>query len=110
MTWREDGRLDRCRQKIPVSRSLPPQSPTPRCENLLPEFPDFEVYIDSPLAVEATNIFHKNVKECFRDRALELIKKGVNPIGFPGLKVAVSSDESKMINFINKMQVFACKS
>ena len=73
-----------------------------KTENLLPEFPDFEVYIDSPLAVEATNIFHKNVKECFRDRALELIKKGVNPIGFPGLKVAVSSDESKMINFINK--------
>ena len=44
-----------------------------KTENLLPEFADFEVYIDSPLAVEATNIFHKNVEECFRDRALDLI-------------------------------------
>ena len=28
-----------------------------KTEHLLPEFEDFEVYIDSPLAVEATNIF-----------------------------------------------------
>ena len=73
-----------------------------KTENLLPEFPDFEVYIDSPLAVEATNIFHKNESTCFRDGALELIQKGINPISFPGLKIAVSSEESKMINFIQK--------
>ena len=30
-----------------------------KTEHLLPEFENFEVYIDSPLAVEATNIFHK---------------------------------------------------
>lgn len=71
-------------------------------ENLLPEFSDFEVYIDSPLAVEATNIFQKNVDECFNERALSLLEKGTNPITFPGLKIAVSSDESKMINFIRK--------
>lgn len=73
-----------------------------KTENLLPEFSDFEVYIDSPLAVEATSIFHKNVRECFDDEALELVRKGKNPIRFPGLKVAVSSEESKMINFIQK--------
>ena len=73
-----------------------------KTENLLPEFSDFEVYIDSPLAVEATNIFHKSVQECFDEEALELVKNGVNPIGFPGLKRAVTSDESKMINFIQK--------
>lgn len=73
-----------------------------KMENLLPEFADFEVYIDSPLAVEATNIFHKNVAECFKEQALEMVRKGINPIGFPGLKVAVTSDESKMINFIEK--------
>ena len=55
-----------------------------KTENLLPEFPDFEVYIDSPLAVEATNIFHKSVEECFREKARELVRKGINPIGFPG--------------------------
>ena len=73
-----------------------------KTENLLPEFADFEVYIDSPLAVEATNIFHKNVAECFDEEALELVEKGINPIGFPGLKTAITSDESKMINFIEK--------
>lgn len=70
-----------------------------KTERLLPEYPDFEVYIDSPLAVEATNIFHKNISECFNRKALELIQMGINPIQFPGLKVAVTSDESKMINF-----------
>lgn len=73
-----------------------------KTENLLPEFQDFEVYIDSPLAVEATNIFHKSVEECFDKEAMELVEKGINPIGFPGLKTAISSDESKMINFIQK--------
>lgn len=73
-----------------------------KTEGLLPEFADFEVYIDSPLAVEATNIFHKNVEECFDEEALGLVQKGINPIGFPGLKIAVTSDESKMINFIQK--------
>jgi metallo-beta-lactamase family protein len=76
-----------------------------KTENLLPEYPDFEVYIDSPLAVEATSIFHKNVSECFDDATLALIESGVNPIRFDGLKVAVSSDESKMINFIDKPKV-----
>jgi metallo-beta-lactamase family protein len=76
-----------------------------KTENLLPEYPGFEVYIDSPLAVEATNIFHKNVAECFDDTTLALIESGVNPIRFDGLKVAVSSDESKMINFIDKPKV-----
>ncbi len=76
-----------------------------KTENLLPEYPDFEVYIDSPLAVEATNIFHKNVSECFSEEALALVKEGINPIRFDGLKVAVTSDESKMINFIEKPKV-----
>lgn len=73
-----------------------------KTENLLPEFQDFEVYIDSPLAVEATNIFHKSVEECFDEEAREMVEKGINPIGFPGLKTAVTSDESKNINFIQK--------
>lgn len=73
-----------------------------KMENLLPEFADFEVYIDSPLAVEATNIFQKNMSDYFNERALKLLEKGTNPIMFPGLKVAVTSDDSKMINFIKK--------
>lgn len=61
--------------------------------------PDFEVYVDSPLAVEATNIFGKNVQECFGEEARALVEKNINPIGFPGLKLLITSDESKAINF-----------
>lgn len=76
-----------------------------KTEHLLPEFENFEVYIDSPLAVEATNIFNKNVASCFSEEALELVQSGINPIGFEGLRTAVTSDESKMINFDPKPKV-----
>lgn len=76
-----------------------------KTEGMLPEYSNFEVYIDSPLAVEATNIFHKNVSECFSEDALALVQMGINPIRFDGLKVAVTSDESRMINFIDKPKV-----
>ena len=67
-------------------------------EEMIPGFNDFQVVMDSPLAVNATNIFKMSVEECFDDEARELVMHGRNPIGFPGLRVAVSSDESKMIN------------
>lgn len=76
-----------------------------KTENLLPEFQNFEVYVDSPLAVEATTIFGKNVQDCFDDTALALVQQGINPIGFPGLRMAITSDESKMINFNDKPKV-----
>ena len=60
---------------------------------------DFEVYVDSPLAVQATGIFQKNEYECFDEEAMELIRQGINPIAFPGLRLAITSDESKAINF-----------
>ncbi len=36
---------------------------------------------------------------------MELVKQGINPISFPGLKRAVTSDESKMINFDSEPKV-----
>lgn len=74
-------------------------------EGLVTGFDGFEVYMDSPLAVEATNIFHENVAECFDDEAKRLIAEGKNPIRFPGLKMAISSEESKMINLDMKPKV-----
>ncbi len=74
-------------------------------QNLLKEYPDFEVYLDSPLAIEATKIFTKNMKECFDEEALQLVNAGINPLIFPGLKTSVTSEDSKMINFIQKPKV-----
>ncbi len=74
-------------------------------DNLVPEFPAFEVYVDSPLAVEATGVFQKNIYSCFDDEAMELVRKGVNPLSFQGLKLAITSEESKQINFDEKPKV-----
>lgn len=76
-----------------------------KTENLLPEYSYFEVFVDSPLSVEATNVFHMNVSECFDEETLELVKEGINPISFPGLRVSVTSDESKMINMTKNPKV-----
>lgn len=59
----------------------------------------FPVYVDSPLAVEATGIFHKNENSCFDEEAMKLVKAGINPISFPGLRLSITSEESKAINF-----------
>lgn len=74
-------------------------------KGLLPEYSDFEVYVDSPLAVEATNVFNKNLKSCFDEAAMALVEKGVNPLVFYGLKMTTTSEESKLINFDAKPKV-----
>jgi len=66
---------------------------------------NFPVYVDSPLAVEATEIFQRNMGECFDDDAKVLVAQGINPIKFPGLRLAITSDESKAINFENTPKV-----
>ena len=65
----------------------------------------FKVYVDSPLAVQATTIFNKNMYDCFDEETLALVKKGINPISFPGLSLSITSDESKMINFDDEPKV-----
>jgi metallo-beta-lactamase family protein len=65
----------------------------------------FEVYVDSPLANKATTVYSEHNADCFDDEALELVKKGINPISFDGLRLAVTADESKMINFDTKPKV-----
>lgn len=79
-------------------------------KNLLSEFPNFEVYVDSPLAIEATRVFTKNQRSCFDEDAMKLVDEGVNPLVFPGLKVAVTSDESKLINFNENPKVIVSAS
>ena len=68
-------------------------------DKLVKGYKNFDVYVDSPLAVEATGIFLKNEMECFDEEAMELVSRGINPITFPGLHLAITSDESKAINF-----------
>ena len=56
------------------------------------------MYIDSPLAIEATRIFKDTDPDCFDEETLALLQQGIDPITFPGLRVSVTSEESRMIN------------
>lgn len=68
-------------------------------------YENFEVYVDSPMAVEATGIFQENRLECFDEEAMELVRANINPISFAGLKLSITSEESKAINFDDKPKV-----
>lgn len=70
-----------------------------KVERLVEGHEDFPVYVDSPLAVEATGIFTENRMACYDEEAMELVNAGINPIAFSGLRLSITSDESKAINF-----------
>ena len=72
---------------------------------LVQGYGNFPVYVDSPLAVEATNIFKEHETECYDSAAAELLAQGINPIQFPGLKLSITSDESKAINLHEEPKV-----
>ena len=67
-------------------------------KNLVTGHGCFPVYIDSPLATEATRIFRDTDPGCFDAQTCALLEKGIDPINVPGLRVTVTSDDSRMIN------------
>ncbi len=59
----------------------------------------FPVYMDSPLAIRATNIFDKSDSKFFDAEMNALLEQGINPISFENLKLCLTTEESKQINF-----------
>jgi len=55
------------------------------------------VYVDSPLATSATEVFRRNL-DCYDEEAREYIENGDNPLDFPGLKFTRTPEESKALN------------
>ena len=55
------------------------------------------VYVDSPLAISATEVFKENM-DLFDEDTQKEISKGENPLEFPGLKFTMTADESKALN------------
>ena len=55
------------------------------------------VYVDSPLAISATEVFKEN-EDLFDDETKAIMERGDNPLEFPGLKFTRTSDESKALN------------
>jgi metallo-beta-lactamase family protein len=59
--------------------------------------PPIPVYIDSPLAISATEIFKKN-SDCFDRETQEILAGGENPLDIPGIMFTRTTEESKAIN------------
>ena len=55
------------------------------------------VYVDSPLAISATEVFKENT-DLFDDETKAEILRGDNPLEFPGLKFTMTAEESKALN------------
>ena len=59
------------------------------------------VYVDSPLAISATEVFRENM-DLFDEETQEMIARGDNPLEFPGLKFTQTVEESKDLNESNE--------
>jgi len=63
------------------------------------------VYVDSPLAISATEIFMKNIYWFDEETEKLMLENKVNPLEFPGLKLARSLEESKALNESNESSI-----
>lgn len=62
------------------------------------------VYVDSPLAISATEVFRENMN-LFNEETQKLIQSGDNPLEFPGLEFTKTADESKELNEKNEASI-----
>jgi len=62
--------------------------------NLIPRIP---IYIDSPLAISATEIFKRNT-DCFDQETKTLLSEGQNPLELPEILYTQSTEASRAIN------------
>lgn len=68
------------------------------------DFEDIMVYVDSPMATTATEVFKRNA-QVFDDEMKEYITKGDNPLDFKNLKFTRTSEESIQLNANTKPKV-----
>jgi len=65
------------------------------------DLPDVPIYVDSPLAVNATEIFRIH-PECFNEEVYEFLFEKRNPFGFESLHMVRKVTESKKLNEIQE--------
>ncbi len=67
-------------------------------KGLVTSVKDFPVYVDSPLAEAATRIFCGDLRGYLDEEAVDLVRDGEAMFSFPGLRLTVTTDESKALN------------
>ncbi len=81
-----------------------------KMQNLLPERPDFEVFLDSPLANKATAVFLQCEMACLDEETLAIMNEGKNPIWFDGLRTIETVEESQELNWNHDPKVIIASS
>jgi metallo-beta-lactamase family protein len=61
------------------------------------KLPRIKIYVDSPLSVNATNIFRLH-RECFNDSMLQVMETDPDPFGFNDLYFIQKVEDSKKLN------------
>ncbi len=72
------------------------------------KIPDIPVYVDSPLAIDVTDIFRMHV-ECYDEETRELLRKDEDPFGFRRLHYIRDAEDSKKLNLIEEpVMIISC--
>ena len=81
-----------------------------KMQHLLPERPDFKVFLDSPLSNKATAVFLQCEMACLDEETLAIMKEGENPIWFEGLETIETVEESQELNWNREPKVIIASS
>ena len=65
---------------------------------LVKSIPDFPVYVDSPLAFEATNIYDRDMTGYADEETMQVLKSGFKPLHFSNLNLCHTTEESIALN------------
>ena len=68
------------------------------------KIPSLDIYVDSPLAVDVTEIFRAH-PECYDEETLALLQETRNPFGFRRLTYVRDVEDSKRLNFLRDSAV-----
>lgn len=68
------------------------------------KIPTLDIYVDSPLAVDVTEVFRAH-PECYDEETLALLQQARTPFGFRRLTYVRDVDDSKRLNFLRDSAV-----
>lgn len=60
-----------------------------------------KIFVDSPLGINATKVYERCAQEYYDEEASAMLKQSGSPFDLDNLRVAETSEESKLINFQN---------
>ncbi len=79
-------------------------------DKLVKSIPDFEVYVDSPLAFEATRIYDGDLTGYADEETLQVLKAGFKPLHFSNLILCQTTEESIALNMNDTPKVIISSS